>query len=555
MKLLNQSGYAYTTYNVNLSYIESTLHMLYDAIVLDNVDDRDKIQQVFSFDDKLLKELSVREFDAENIDTFIGGILEVLEFFLLEQINICSESFIIYVDKRVDSRVLCSYISKGNRLITPKMAAKEVADFINTSINIKDLIRSFINPKYQTIYTHIANLVLKTNNSEIISCDEWDRVPAFLTNVADVDLSECNIVVADPDSIIFNPSFLCDMLGVREEDWSISEVQKGENVIGYIVNEIFMPLVDIIQLITSDKKNDYVWQLIEKVYGKQIEFKGNTHDLESFLSQSMRPSFNKLLTQLKSNFYLTEDVAISKNLKKYFESVYFYDKIDHIKNLQVCTSTKTKGTNLGIYTPEKIESQYNLLHWYIDTGHIEHYVSVEKKDVNISKIKILKPPYNYYFLHRYFEDAIDTFLRQLDVTFLKNIKFQYGDNQAFEVDFIIKHNDHIIVIEAKTRLSEVTIKDALEKKVAVMKDIFGETLGNYPINYVVCSQFSDSSLGMIEYYITKLKKVYRPQFNNLIAYDFLIGDSESGIDNCVRCISDPDLKKLKIKISEICVTK
>ena len=267
----------------------------------------------------------------------------------------------------------------------------------------------------------------------------------------------------------------------------------------------------------------------------------------------MKPTLNKLLTYLKYNFYLPEDVSISKTYKKYFELVYFYDKIEHFDNLQICTNVKARGTNLGIYTPEKIDKEYNLLHWYTgSTNELRHYNSEESRKGRVTKIQVLKPPFSYYLLHKYFEDIIATCLDEIGVDYVSNMVFKVSPDWQFEADFVVRLDDRMLIIEAKTRLSELTIRDALEKKVARMRERFGDTFNNYPFDYVICAQFADERMGFVEHFMTKVAKSPNEQFNNVWSYDFYIGEGEPKQFNQVRCISEPSILKLKNKLAEIC---
>lgn len=553
MKLQNQSGYAYAKYRIDMSYVENVLHMLFDAIIIDEDDELSKIKQVFSLKN-LLSKYAIRDEEYKDFDSFLMVVLGRIENQILGSIQIKETSFIIYIDKREQNRKLCSYVSYNGRPISNTMVGNEIAGWIRENLNVDSIIKDVVNLRYQLISTHICQLVAKSEKNKLVLCEELIPVCAYPIQKDNLTLEGVVPIDVDPDAIIFNPSFLLNVSNVEIDDYKIAEIQRGGETVGITIDDYFMPTIDVIEYINIDKKDEYLWILINNVYGKGIMSKSLSEELRTFLHSAMNPSLNKILTNLRCNFYLPEDFSISHTYSKYFELVHFYNKIDHIDNLQVCTNTKTKGTNLGIYTPQKIENQYNLLHWYT-TGfeQLEHYNSEEKKSVNtISKIKVLKPPYNYYLLHSYFEDVIAAFLNAIGVTYVRNVEFRYGSSLSFEADFIVRLDHKILVIEAKTRLSEVTIKDALEKKVAVMRDKFGDTFMDYPISYLVCAQFSDASLGLMEHYVTKIRKELRPSFNNLYAYDFYIGESAQGKINAVRCIAEPDLKRLQKKLNDIC---
>lgn len=554
MTLQNQSGYAYIKYRIDMSYVENVLHMLYDAIILEGgVDELSKIKHVFS-PEKLLSKFSVKDEEYKDFDSFLMVVLNRIEDQILQGIQIKESSFIIYIDKREQNRIICSYVSSSGRTISSTMVGNEIENWIRATINIDNIVKEIVTPRYQLICNHICQLVAKSGKNKLVLCEELIPICAYPIQKDNLTLEGVVSVDVDPDAILFNPSFLLNVVNVKIDDYKIAEIQRRGETIGITIDDYFMPTIDVIEYINTDKKDEYLWQLINKVYGREHTSKLLSIELQTFLQSALSPSLNKILTNLRCNFYLPEDFSISRSYNKYFELVHFYNKIDHIDNLQVCTNTKTKGTNLGIYTPQKIENQYNLLHWYT-TGleQLEHYNSEEKKRVNtISKIKVLKPPYNYYLLHSYFEDVIAAFLNAIGVTYVRNVEFQYGSAQSFEADFIVRLDHKILVIEAKTRLSEITIKDALEKKVAVMRDKFGDTFMDYPISYLVCAQFSEESLGLMEHYVTRITKESRPSFNNLFAYDFYIGESAQGKINAVRCIAEPDLGRLQRKLIDIC---
>jgi len=551
MKLQNLSGFAFSYFRIDTSYIENILHMLFDAIILeDETIVANKIKQIFS-KDKLSSELSINDYNFEDYDSFVANVCDKLEEHIFSDLEIKESSFIIYIDKRVQRRQVCSYISDKGRLITPKMLGNEIEGWIREKHDIEHIIKLLVNSRYQIICDHICQLVKRSNSTKLILCDELNPVSSYTISQNDIHIDDCVSVELDPDAILFNPSFLSETIMNNEENERYAELQLNNQTIGIVLDGYVIPNISVLDRVESDKLENHIWSLICHVYKKESKSKSLSEELSAFLKDALTPSFNKILTNLKYNFYLSEDVVISNKYKKYFELANFYSKIKHIENLQICTNAKARGTNLGLYTPEKIGNEYNLLHWYSKSEQLEHYDSEEKKRANdISKVNILKPPYNYYLLHTYFEDVISAFLDEIGVEYIKNVIFQYGGSKEFEADFIIKLDHKALIIEAKTKLSEITIQDALEKKISIMKDVFNDTFGDYPIDYLICSQFSEPNLGLMEQYVLKLHKEIRPAFNDLYAYDFYFGEDNK--DGKVRCIAEPDLKKLKRKILELC---
>ena len=555
MRLLNNVGYATSRFRINLSCFDNVLHMLFDIIVLKNVsEDIHKIDQIF-LSEKLASDLSIRASDKESVETFISVVLNKIEDKILDNISLKAKDHVIYVNKSEVNRSICSYISDGSRVITTMMVSNEIQENIIANFSVEAYIKEFIQPHYKVLYEHIINLSKRSSvNKHLLICEDMEEVSAYPVCVAEVDLSRYTIVEADPDIIVFNPLFLKDVLNITSDEWQLYEVIDGTKTIGLIVNDKLLPLIEITESILIEERGNYVWQLIKNVYGARSMQKRVPNNIQLFLRNAMNPSLNKLLTYLKCNFYLPEDFSISRMHKKYFELVYFYDKIERVDNLQICTNAKSKGTNLGIYTPEKKDKAYNLLHWYTgSTDELRHYNSEGSwKPGKATKIQVLKPPYNYYLLHKYFEDVMATCLDEIGVEYVKNVIFKLTPDQQSEADFIVKLEDKLLILEAKTRLSETTIKDALDKKVTRMRERFGDTFNNYPFEYVICAQFADERLGFIEHFMTKVAKSPNKQYNNLWSYDFYIGEGELGCVNQVRCISEPNIQKLKKKLVEIC---
>ena len=554
MKLRNNVGYSTSRLSIDLSYFDNILHMLFDTIILDGIDvDIHKIDQIFMLE-KLTKDLSIQMNEKDTFETFISVVLSKIEDKILDNISVQSKDHVIYVNKSEANRSIGSYIVDGTRPITPTIVSNEIEENIKTNVNLEDFVKEFIRPQYKVLYSRIVELADRSVKKKLIVCDDFEDVLASPVCVTDVDLSRYAIVEADPDGMIFNPVFLEKVLNITSADWKLYEVIDETVTIGFIIDNILLPLIDITEMINVQERGNYVWQLIKNVYGARLKQKRMPDNILNFRKSAMKPALNRLLTYLKYNFYLPEDLSISKMHKKYFELVYFYDKIEHVDNLQICTNAKARGTNLGIYTPEKIDKEYNLLHWYTGSiDELQYYNSEEsRKPGRVTKIQVLKPPFSYYLLHKYFEDILASCLEEIGVDYLSNVQFKFSQDRQFEADFIVKLADRILIIEAKTRLSETTIRDALEKKVVRMRECFGDTFNNYPFDYVVCAQFADERLGLIEHFMTRVSKLQNEQFNNVWSYDFYIGEGKPKQVNHIRCISEPSIQKLKRKLAEIC---
>lgn len=554
MKLQNNVGYSTSRFRIDLSYFDNIFHMLFDTIILDGIDmDMRKINQIFTLE-KLTKDLSVKVSKNDNLNTFISLILSKIEDKILDTISVKEKDHVIYVNKSEANRSIGSYIVDGTRPITPTIVSNEIEENIKTKVNLEEFVKELIRPRYKVLYARIVDLANRSVKKKLIVCDELEDVLAYPISVTDVDLSKYSIVEADPDVMIFNPIFLEKVLDVMSTEWKLYEVLDETTTVGFIIDDVLLPLIDITEIINVQKRGNYVWQMIKYVYGAHLMQKSMPDDIHAFRKSAMKPSLNKLLTYLKYNFYLPEDLNISKAYKKYFELVYLYDKIDHIDKFQICTNARARGTNLGIYTPEKIDKEYNLLHWF--TGSIDelrHYNSVEaRKTSRVTKIQVLKPPFSYYLLNKYFEDIIATCLDEIGVDYVSNMVFKVSPDRQFEADFIVRLKDRMLIIEAKTRLSETTIRDAIEQKVVRMRECFGDTFHNYSFDYVICAQFADERLGLIEHFMTKVSKSPNAQFNNVWSYDFYIGEGKPKQVNQVRCISEPSIKRLKNKLAEIC---
>lgn len=554
MKLLNNVGYSTSRFRIDLSYFDNILHMLFDTIILDGIDmDIHKIDQIFTLEN-LMKNLSVQLTEKDTFETFISVVLSKIEDKILDNISVKSRDHVIYVNKSEANRFIGSYIVDGTRPITSTIVSNEIEENIKANVNLEDFLKEFIRPQYKVLYSRIVDLANKSVKKKLIECDELEDVLAYPICVTDVDLSRYTIVEADPDVMIFNPVFLEKVLDITSVEWKLYEVIDETVTVGFIIDNRLLPLIDITEIINVQERGNYVWQLIKHVFGARLVQKSMPEDVQTFRKSAMKPALNKLLTYLKFNFYLPEDLSISQLYKKYFELVYFYDKIEHVDNLQICTNAKARGTNLGIYTPEKIDQEYNLLHWYTgSTDKLQHYNSVEsRKPGRVTKIQVLKPPYSYYLLHKYFEDIVANCLDEIGVEYLSNVLFKVSPERQLEADFIVRLDDRILIIEAKTRLSETTIRDAIEKKVVRMRECFGDTFNNYSFDYVICAQFADENLGLIEHFMTRVSKSKNAQFNNVWSYDCYIGEGKPKQINQVRCISEPNIQKLKRKLAEIC---
>lgn len=360
-----------------------------------------------------------------------------------------------------------------------------------------------------------------------------------------------NLYPIDSDGIYISNVFL-DLLKVKEDEFVIHEwhLDNNDAIQGYVINDRLIPLCDITSHVSEISLPYFYFDMIENVFSK--EGQGYLcHKPENFREDAKNNDFVKILGNLECNFYLKDDTLISDRYMHYFEKVVSVDSLKHFQNTHIYTNSNVDASNtlLGIYTSEKINNNFHLIHWISrqkDGDLYNHYHTDLPMEYQAKMVYALKPEYSFYFVRKYFEDILELVLKELNVRYLLNRSL--ASSTDHQVDAILVANNKLLILEAKTRLSVKTIEDSI-KKAERLYPIWQETFPNALVEYITIAQFSDDVIGAIKYFLHENAKHIDAE-TGLFAYDFDIKLTQ--FENFkIKFVSEPTYAKLKGTISKL----
>ena len=307
---------------------------------------------------------------------------------------------------------------------------------------------------------------------------------------------------------------------------------------------------------------DYYWLKIKEVYRYQDE-KLKEHSsslLEDFKLKMKKPALNRLLSFLKYNLYIDSGmVPTGSQFAHYFDDVIKIGEPKYLANYSFFVSRSEQDTALGIYANNKPEgiTSYNLLHWY-KKGTSKHYNYRDIQtpiEIDLHSVHALKPEVSFYFVTRYFEDLLDSILTEIGAEYIKNFHLWYKGRDLGEFDFLIRKNDTLYFIEAKTKLRKESISE-FQQKSSELINAFKE-FPNIKVQFLLVSAYSDNSCEELRYFIDTAdsrNKRYNKPVSDLgtTPYSFKVPIPNQAKAK-ITCIAEPEYGKLKTILKKVCL--
>lgn len=333
----------------------------------------------------------------------------------------------------------------------------------------------------------------------------------------------------------------------------------NKNVIGLKVNDYILLKynVDLKKYIKKENSNLYLWQLLKGNYlRKRIPHLYNSELIKSFKEKSNEREFNKLLCNLKHNLYIDRDVEITHDYQCFFEKFIAIKGLNDLSNFNFFLPDENVGKELlGIYTEQKIGKKYNLLHYlkHKDDDYIEDFVNSESQEKEKIKVHILKAELSFYFVEKYYEDLIESLLKELKLDFISNVELCTGGKSKAEFDFIIFKDNKFYFLEAKTTLTKDNIYDTSKKyndyNIKFLKMITDTDLQDF--NFILLGFLSNENIDNYRHFFTD-ENYNTPREEFVVTpYRFKVPFfSHQNLE--LECIAEPEISKLKEFIKEIC---
>jgi hypothetical protein len=402
-------------------------------------------------------------------------------------------------------------------------------------------------------------------NTIIASKQESQPLLPFL-HKSYLDAAKIETMPVDKDDFWINLEYYkkigIDLTAVA--DYEVVWNKEKNKELGVLVGEIIIPYanVDLIDFILTIAVLDYYWLLMVYTYSQRpvisslkeeqsiIDFKAMRNDVE----------LNHLLSYLKNNFYISDASNINEKFAKFFNSVVFLDKLDFLAEYQFLMSSNIEEeTALGVYTTDKKDKDYNLLHWINHNGasKVNHYRSAIPAEKSKKLISALKPAICYYFLKKYFEDFFTSILDAGNYKYFSNHEFFDKGQKSCEIDFFVKTETKFYYFETKTKLSKFYIDEFLKKSSKMMERFKPMIDKGVEIEFILLGGYSDMNVSEYQYFIDesadKQASGYNTTRENLQCkpyYFFVpIPDREG---RKITCVAEPEYDKLQNLVKEIC---
>lgn len=349
------------------------------------------------------------------------------------------------------------------------------------------------------------------------------------------------------------------------EEFYICSAKHDNSELGLLVGDdvLLFTNADLLNYIKPDKFPDYFWLLLTKSYTKPAPRQSagllNDPALDEFVKLRVDKDLNNLLSHLKNNFYIAQPDIIEGKFAQFFNSVVSFDKLQYLDSYQFLMSPNfEEETALGVYSTEKINKSYNLLHWINHKGasEISHFRTQVPTTAKKMLISTLKPAICYYYLEKYFEDLVESILLSKNVKHIANRNFYDGDVFA-EVDFLVYTGTKLIYIETKTKLTKNYIDDYLKRASSMLRKVKPMLEKGVDVEFVILGAYSDPSVEDYRYFVDvstdKNEDGYNQPREGLASkpYYFNVPIPDQKGQN-ILCIAEPHYDKLENLIDEIC---
>ena len=534
MKFKTNPKFSIIRYTIELEQLLSSyIDLLLDVICLDVKTKEEKFANIFSYKNEY-------NFDIDSlVACFITTIINDIENKIISQ--------------KLIGEILFWDLKNKTILIDKKTKVKNILNNLIKEVGPIEILFSYVLEPYQDFLFKLLPLnpykyggcCVNVFNADM----DYPIVP--ITWLPD----QGNSFPIDSESIYVSSDF-SKLLKTNDKELIVYEWywDNNDDVQGYVINGILVPLCDITPYITKERLPAFYFKMVESVYSKDSA-KYSCKKPDDFIKEAKNNNFVKLLGNLECNFYLKDDNLISNKYSHYFERVISHDSLNYVQNNHIYTNSHVADTNtvLGIYTPEKIGDNFHLLHWISNKENdnkCEHYHGDRPQKYDVKSVYALKPEYSFYFVRKYYEDILDAILFELNCSYILNRSFRSAVDH--EVDAIILCDNKIVIIEAKTRLSAKTIEDAIQK-IRRLHPVWKETFPDVKVEYITIAQFSDNLDKSIDYFLPE--KARKTDFyTKLFRYRFNIKMQQfDGVE--IKFISEPSYNKMRNALAKIIQSK
>lgn len=348
----------------------------------------------------------------------------------------------------------------------------------------------------------------------------------------------------------------------NDEYFLIIDKALNDKVIGLKVNDYILLKydVDCKNYIKEEYSNQYLWQLFKENYFRQRPktFSCKSELIKSFKQKSKEDDFNKLLCNLKHNLYINRSIEIETDYRDFFEEFIILKDLKHFPNCNFfLPDTNVEKEFLGIYTEQKIDKKYNLLHIFRHKGNgfTEDFVNSMPQSQKKEKVYILKAELAFFLIEKYFEDIIEELLSEQEADYVSNVELCINGVSKVEFDFVIFVNEKFYVLETKTTLTKDNVYETLKKyndnDVEYLKYIVDSDLNNF--SFALLGFLSNDNLENYKHFFDDKDQDYNTEREGFVItpYRFKV-PFFSHPDLELECIAEPQLSKLKEFIEKIC---
>lgn len=521
------------------------------------------------FQDSFIKEINVRPESLSDQTTEAGEIILGLTadeffsriadhfnrelFYLDEFLQGLNGSSIVFINKK-ENTMLGANDAK-DRLIPALKGAKILKTLIShlKSEKIKGSLqkidmfendffyRSTIQASKQESQPMIMSLPESLLNRESLNLELVDRYDFWL------------------NLKLYKESYGIDLTDV--EEYSLLTDAEDETEVGLLVGEHLLPYpnVDLVKYITEEKKLEFYWLLIANTYSiKPAQEVKKDKVITEFTDLNKDVELNQLLSYLKNNFYIADKSLIKEKFIKFFNEVIILENLELLTEYQFLLSPEmAQETTLGIYSTQKKGDSYNLLHWinHKTINKLDHFRKTVPNEKAKKIIYALKPSICYYFLHKYFEEVIESILIENKYTYLANHKF-FDKGIETEIDFFVNTGKKLYYIESKTKLTKFYIEAFLKKSSSMINKFATMTHHGIEVEFILIGGYSDATVADYQYFIENSKKnedgynTERAKLNGKPYYFTIPIPDKQGKE--ITCVAEPQYGNLQSLVLQLC---
>lgn len=521
------------------------------------------------FADDIFEHLKIRKIDLEQKDTAGNYIVSKKDFF--------SEISNYYNESIFNNESVTTYLEDSDILFINKSATFFYALEGNATDRIIQAIKS--GKLLPNLISYIKNDKIKYSLNSI---NLFEHI-AFYSNTIKVK-KENQPVLPFMDFKLINPEKVKVDLENLEDYWIntvtyrrkygieisndverfiVSDKDDNGTSLGILIGDCFLPYEnhDLLPYINQDYYLQYFWLLFQHTYsGTANKTPVENNSIGEFKKNFNNTELNQLLSNLKNNLYLDESIEISAAFEVFFNKVAMIEKLEFLDEYEFLISQGTEdATALGIYSKKKKGTSYNLLHWlkHEEDKRVTHFRGNVPQNKGVLQMSTLKPEICFYFLEKYFEDLIESILKNNGYNYLSNIRLNINRAVFCEIDFLINTNNKLYYIEAKTKLSKFYIDEFLKKSSKMIKKFQTILDKGIEIEFILLGGYSDDDVKDYQYFVNTAKQQTEKGYNvlreNLKTMPYYFNVPIPNIEGMeIICIAEPEYQKLNQLILQIC---